>query len=134
MPDFGDLNWLSILIAVVAAQVLGFLWYGPLFGKQWMAAIGKTQEDMSGSAGPAIAVGVAMSIVRAVILALLIGLSETPDLSSGLKIGLLLAAVTASGIITGHVYEQRASTLTWINCAYEVVLWAATGAIIGGMW
>ena len=134
MPDFGDLNWLSIFIAVIAAQVLGFLWYGPLFGKQWMAAIGKTQEDMSGSAGPAIAIGVVMSIVRAVILALLIDLSNTPDLTSGIKIGLLLALVTSSGVITGHVYEERVSALTWINCVYEVVMWAAMGAIIGGMW
>jgi hypothetical protein len=134
MPDLGDLNWLSIVIAVVAAQVLGFLWYGPLFGKQWMAAIGKTKEDMSGSPGPAVAVGIVMSLVRAVILALLIGLSATPDLASGLKVGLLLAAVTSSGIITGHAFEERISQLTWINCAYEVVMWAIMGAIIGGMW
>ena len=134
MPDFGDLDGLAIIIAVVAAQVLGFLWYGPFFGRQWMAAIGKTKEDMSGSAGPAIGIGVVMSVVRAGILALLIGLSNTPDLGSGIKIGVVLAAVTASGIITGHLYEERVSTLTWINCGYEIVMWAVMGAIIGGMW
>ena len=134
MPDFGDLDGLAIIIAVVAAQVLGFLWYGPLFGRQWMAAIGKTKEDMSGSAGPAIGIGVVMSVVRAGILALLIGLSNTPDLGSGIKLGVVLAAVTASGIITGHLYEERVSTLTWINCGYEIVMWAVMGAIIGGMW
>ena len=134
MPNLGELNWLSVIVAVVAAQVLGFLWYGPLFGTQWMAAIGKTKEDMSGSAGRAIAVGVVMSLVRATILALIIGLSKTPDVTSGIKIGLLLAAVTASGIITGHAFEERVSQLTWINSAYEVVMWAVMGAIIGGMW
>ena len=46
MPDLGAINWLSVLIAVVAAQVLGFLWYGPLFSKQWMAALGWTPEQM----------------------------------------------------------------------------------------
>jgi hypothetical protein len=31
----GDLDWLAILVATAAAMVLGFLWYGPLFGKVW---------------------------------------------------------------------------------------------------
>ena len=134
MPNLGELNWLSVIIAVVAAQVLGFLWYGPLFGKQWMAAIGKTKEDMSGSAGPAIVVGIVMSLVRITILALIIGLSKTPDVVSGIKIGLLLAATTCAGIITGHVYEEGNGTLTKINISYEIVMWVVTGAIIGGMW
>jgi hypothetical protein len=29
------LNWLAILVAVVASMVIGFLWFGPLFGKIW---------------------------------------------------------------------------------------------------
>ena len=45
MLDLSGLNWLAILVATVAAFVLGGLWYGPLFGKAWMAALGKTEED-----------------------------------------------------------------------------------------
>jgi uncharacterized protein YjeT (DUF2065 family) len=29
------INWLAILIAVVVNFILGFLWYGPIFGKAW---------------------------------------------------------------------------------------------------
>ena len=28
-------NWMAILVAVVANFVLGFIWYTPLFGKAW---------------------------------------------------------------------------------------------------
>ena len=40
-------NYLAVLGAAVISMVLGFLWYGPLFGKQWMAMMGWTKEKMS---------------------------------------------------------------------------------------
>lgn len=35
-----DINYLAVLAATASSVVLGFLWFGPLFGKQWMRAIG----------------------------------------------------------------------------------------------
>lgn len=37
MPLQVTINYLAVLVAAVASMVVGFLWYGPLFGKQWMA-------------------------------------------------------------------------------------------------
>ena len=34
------LNWLAIAAAVVVSMIIGFLWYGPLFGKAWAKEIG----------------------------------------------------------------------------------------------
>lgn len=39
-------NYWAVLIAAVAQMALGFLWYGPLFGKPWMAMTGLTPEKM----------------------------------------------------------------------------------------
>ena len=39
-------NYLAVLIAAIANMALGFLWYGPLFGKTWMALMGMTKEQM----------------------------------------------------------------------------------------
>src|SRR3989344_257559 len=30
------INYLAVLISGIAAMVVGFVWYGPLFGKAWM--------------------------------------------------------------------------------------------------
>src|SRR2546426_12687651 len=38
-PDI-HLNYWAILVAVAATMVLGFLWYGPIFGKAWMKEMG----------------------------------------------------------------------------------------------
>src|SRR5215831_5230224 len=35
-----QINYLAILVSVVASFVLGGLWYGPLFGKAWKQAMG----------------------------------------------------------------------------------------------
>ena len=42
-----DINYLAVLVAGVINMVLGALWYGPLFGKSWMAMMGYTPESMA---------------------------------------------------------------------------------------
>jgi hypothetical protein len=32
-------NWIAVIVATVLLEVLGFLWYGPLFGAAWTAAM-----------------------------------------------------------------------------------------------
>lgn len=135
MPDFGAIPWVGVLAAVVASQVIGFLWYGPLFQKPWLAAMGKTKEEMdSAAAGPAIAVGIVCSAVAAVTLAIILTMSQTPDAMSGAKIGLLGAVLVASYIELTTMYEQRSTTLGWIAMGNQVVTLAVMGAIIGAMW
>lgn len=31
---------LAVVLAAVVSMIVGWLWYGPLFGKQWMALMG----------------------------------------------------------------------------------------------
>ncbi len=43
-----ELNWLGILVAVLASMIFGFLWYGPIFGKLWLKHSGlKTKSPPS---------------------------------------------------------------------------------------
>ena len=37
------INYLAVFICGVSAMVLGSLWYGPIFGKSWMAMMGMTK-------------------------------------------------------------------------------------------
>ena len=30
-------SWLAVVVGAVAAFIIGWLWYGPIFGKQWAA-------------------------------------------------------------------------------------------------
>lgn len=41
-----DINYLGVLLAAIANMVLGFLWYGPFFGKVWMKEMGFSKEKI----------------------------------------------------------------------------------------
>ena len=43
-----SVNYLAILVCVVIAMPLGFLWFGPLFGKAWARHMGMESEDAQG--------------------------------------------------------------------------------------
>ena len=40
------IDLLSVLVAAFAGMAVGFAWYGPLFGKQWVAMMGWTPQQM----------------------------------------------------------------------------------------
>ncbi len=40
-------NYFAVLLCAIASMVIGFLWYGPLFGKQWMKLVGMTAQHMA---------------------------------------------------------------------------------------
>ena len=49
MPEI-EINYIAVLIAVVATFILGFIWYTPLFGKAWAKEMGfDPNEKPSGS-------------------------------------------------------------------------------------
>ena len=136
MPDWGSIPWAGVLVGVVASQIIGFLWYGPLFGKQWLAGMGKTPEDMQDRSGlgAAVSVGIISSVAAAVALAALLSLSSDPDMESGAMVGLLAGVVVTAYIVITMMYEQRDRTVSWIGVANQLVTSVVVGAIIGAMW
>lgn len=50
------INYLAVLVAALASFILGFLWYGPLFGKQWITMMkiphAKVEEMKKKGMGP----------------------------------------------------------------------------------
>lgn len=40
------INYWAVLGAVIVAVALGMVWYGPLFGRQWMRTVGISHEEM----------------------------------------------------------------------------------------
>lgn len=40
------IDYWAVFGAVVVSVVLGFIWFGPLFGKQWMRTVGISHEEI----------------------------------------------------------------------------------------
>lgn len=39
-------NYLAVLLCGVSNMIIGYLWYGPFFGKEWEKLVGMTAEKM----------------------------------------------------------------------------------------
>lgn len=71
-------NYLAILIATAAQFGVGFLWYGPLFGKLWGKMHGfdklskETQQKMMKGMGPIYGIQLLVTIITTVVLAIFI--------------------------------------------------------------
>ena len=44
-----EMNFLIFFLAALVPLVMGFIWYGPLFGNAWMKEMGFTKESLEGS-------------------------------------------------------------------------------------
>src|SRR5688572_30602559 len=66
-----------------------FLWYGPIFGKMWMAGIGKTEEEL-GSPVQGIVIAGGSTLVMAIAFAFLLTVPDTVNLATGMLFGALI--------------------------------------------
>ncbi len=128
-----DVNYLAVLLAALSAFVLGGLWYSVLFGKQWAALTGQSEETLK-SGNPAVIFGGAflLNLVAAFVFAMFIG--RTMDLQDAASAGFAagLCWVTAS-LGVNYLFERRPFGLWLINGAYFTLQFTAMGAIIGAM-
>ncbi len=126
-----DLNWLAVVVAAVVQQIVGFLWYGPLFGRMWLQAVGKTREEL-GSPTIAIAVSVVCSFVTAIAIALLLTLADETSLGLGIAVGFVAAVgLAATSVATSNAFDGDPPRATALYVAYTIVSTTAMGAIIG---
>ena len=70
--DLGAINYVAAAVSAVVLMALGFAWYAPfLFGKAWMAALGKTEEEMRAAGpSPALVAAMADAILTSLVLAI----------------------------------------------------------------
>jgi hypothetical protein len=132
-----QINWLAVLLAFVASMVIGFLWYMPaVLGARWMAAIGKTEEDLkniSGGAGIWVPMMVAAALT-AILLAVLISKLDLDNALAGGFFALALAVVfRAGGHLIHNGFAGRPVAVTLIDSGHDLVAMTVAGAIIGAM-
>lgn len=130
-----DLNYLAILIAGISNMVLGFLWYGPIFGKAWMALRGINPEETNPN--PVIyVVSFLLSLLMALVLSIFIHHVGASIQAVSLVLGLLVALLVWVGFIgpatfQNNMYSGISKKLYAIDYGYVLVALLIQGAIIG---
>ena len=125
----------AVWIAAIAFFVLGAIWYN-LLSAQWLAAIGKTVDQMAtdqGSSPLPFVIGFVAILVMCYTLAWLIERLQATTLAGGMGLGAVVAlGFIAANLALNYGFEWRSVTLWAINAVYAVAGLAIAGAIIGG--
>jgi hypothetical protein len=132
--DLGSVNWIAIVVATIASMALGFAWYVTL-GAQWMAAIGKTREQVaagSGGATPYILAAL-MQLIMAYSLALFVPrIMGATTVGNGLIVGFhIWLGFVITSMVINHRYQGSKWSLTLIDGGYLLGVLLVQGLVIG---
>ena len=131
---FAGMNYLAVFVAALAGFGVGAVWYG-VFGKAWLDALGKSEDDIKGS-GAAQALpfvtGLVADLVMAIMLAGLMGHLGNITIHGGLITGLFVwvgFVITTMGV--NHAFSGASPKLTAIDGGHWLAVLLVMGAIIG---
>ena len=130
------MNWLAILIATIAGFAFGAAYYMSL-SRPWLAAIGKTKEEIAaegkGSPLPFIISIVALAVM-AVVLAGTIGHVGQVTLKGGVITALFVwLGFVITTMAVNNAFGQRKASLTIIDGIHWLGVLVIQGAIIGAL-
>ncbi|MEK7542332.1 MAG: DUF1761 domain-containing protein [Patescibacteria group bacterium] len=133
------INYLAVLVAAAASMVLGFVWYGPLFGKMWMKLSGITQEKIDASKKSGMnktyALALVGSLVMAYVLAHALVFASSYFKISGVQAGLMVGFWNWLGFIApvtlgAVLWEGKPVKLWFLNNGYYLVSLLIMGVIL----
>lgn len=137
MPPPVDINLAAVFGAAIASMVLGFLWYGPLFGKQWMSLMGwkklsKAQMDKMKEAGKkSYALAFIGALVMSYVLAHFVDYTGAVTAVEGAQTGFWVWLGFVATVMLGMVlWEGKPWKLYYLNAAYQLVSLLVMGVLL----
>jgi hypothetical protein len=124
--DFGQLNWVAVIVAALVYFALGALWYSPmLFSRAWQRSIGWDESKTPQASAMTYIVPVIAYLVMAVAVGLLAAATGTDELGEGIVLGLVLGI----GLSLAHTFvdasfdPNKPQPWTWfaINGSYHAL-------------
>jgi len=132
MPQV-TINYLAVLLSAVINMAIGMVWYSPaLFAKPWLAALGKTPEDIKqSSAGPIYVINTVASLVTAYVLSMFIKIANETTAVGGAKIGVWVwLGFVVMTVLPTYLYEMRPKKLYFIYISYQLISFIIMGIVL----
>lgn len=134
-----QINYFAVIVCAVLSMGLGFVWYGPLFGKKWMEIIGATEGDaekrkeMQKRVMPLYAVQFLLTLFQIWVLAYYI---EGWKDASGLENAFWIWAAFVMPVIAGNVmWNNDSAKISWtrfsIQAGFQLINFVMFGLILG---
>jgi hypothetical protein len=139
MSHFADINWLAIVLAAVASMALGMGWY-TILGSQWMAALGKTREELmpdgKASSMPFIIAALCQLVMAYFVLLLTRSIMDTSAADIQVMDAIMVGAhmwfgFVLTSMVINHAYQGQKWSLTLIDSGYLLGVLVVQGIVIG---
>lgn len=129
------INYAAVLVAAIVSFIVGFLWHGPVFGKQWMKLSGITEKEMKEaqkqSMAPRILGAFVQQLVMSFVLAHFVYAWNVTDLSGALQLAFWIwLGFIATVLLNGVLWEKRTVNLYLFNIVYHFVALAVMTAVL----
>jgi hypothetical protein len=127
-----DLNFLAIGVASVVYFGLGSVWFGPLFGKQWLKLVGLslTEEDKK-NALFMFAKTFLLDFLITLSTALILVLTKSETTSDALKVSAIIGlGFVIAPFLGNYIYAKRSMKLFFIEGFYHVICIAIVSIIL----
>jgi len=137
------INWLAIIVAGLIPSIMGAIYYGPIFEKQWLSSLGKTKEEMVPK-NMAITYGLAllMAMLLASTMKMVIEMvhrdvvngemvfTSTHNFGHGAFHGIFMCLTLVVPVVGSLSLFQKNSGK---NIILNVIFWLITMALMGGV-
>lgn len=131
------IDWVAVIVALVASMVLAKTWFTPkAFGSPWRKYTGITPADSKKAGKRPIVLTLFANILTILALAATIHISAVFFQNSSVWLALVVGAATwltfsATTLVTHNAFEQKPQRLTMINNGYQLALFLISSLIIG---
>lgn len=131
--DFAGVNYLAVVVAAIAAFLVGWPWY-MAFGRQWATAVGRDPDHRPRPRPRPFIILFFCELVMAFVLAGVIGHLGAEHVT--LRNGAISGAFIAGGFVLpatliNYTFQGRPARLTLIDGGYFLLVLIVMGAIIG---
>ena len=136
------LNWLAIVVAVVASFLVGGLWYGPLFGSAWKREMGVPPDARP--AGSEMAKSLLLNLFGTFLMAFVLahdvlgwrpsawnaGADAAPAVYGFFAAFFAWIGFVVPVLLNGVAFEKKSWKLFSINAAFQLVSLLILGMIL----
>ena len=138
------INYWAVIVCAIVNMALGFYWYGPLFGRQWVALMGWSKEEvekgqikMQKEGWKTYLLAFAGSLIMACVLAHVLVFSSTylgiSGLIAGLDVGFFAwLGLSATTMSLDYIFTSKSKpwTLFIISSGCQLVTLVVISAIL----
>ena len=135
LAEYLQTHLLSVVLALVVSYAIGFIWHGPLFGKQWMAYNKITppkKKDMKFSMMlPGLSANFVLVVLQSAVLGRTFQILQLSSIADALLIATILwLPFTGMAIVNSYAWEGKKPGHMALDAGFYLVsIWAIAAVL-----